>query len=250
MNRAQRTLITVALAPVTMASAFYVAAFIYRLTSQLLFYVATVGMLVLHALGVSAPIIQAPSAILEPIRRSGGALTVAGAVGALIGLVLLARAAGRHGRAWRQSLILVATALMLAVTAAAVDAYYGVTPFADRLSPHESFASIEPRIACRLTPADLTTLPDRQSGCIAEVNGILEYSTRMHRFALRSLDIGGPAVNVFFFRGRRSQFSETPEGNRPRYYDQVAEFIGQPVRVVGVATNGQIDVDVGHIALR
>lgn len=104
-------------------------------------------------------------------------------------------------------------------------------------------------MTCRLTPQEVAWLPDAQSGCIAEVRGVLEYSSRMRRFTLRSLDGGDPAATAFFFRGRRTHFSEMTDGERPRFSGQVAAFIGRPVRVIGTAVRGQVTVDVGHIVV-
>lgn len=96
---------------------------------------------------------------------------------------------------------------------------------------------------------EITRLPDPLSGCLAEVEGILIYSAPMDRFALRAPDGTGSTITVFFFRGRRTHFSETPSNGHPRFYDQVAALVGERVLVVGTAVSGQVDVDVGHVVV-
>ena len=52
-----------------------------------------------------------------------------------------------------------------------------------------------------------------------------------------------------FIRPRQSIFTDDSRTAAPRYYDQVGNFVGRRVRVVGKALNGAVYVDVGHIVL-
>lgn len=203
------------------AAGFYLGSFFYRLLTQTPCWVATVGAITLYVFGLDDPVVMAPSWLLERIRTNEIGMLGTGAIVAVAALALVwwltarATSAGtRHGA--------------LAARAAAV-------------------VMTTSRAECRLTARDATHLPDRSSDCLAEVDGILVFSAETGRVALRPLDDEGPSITVFFFRGRRTHFAETPSNGRPRYCDQVAAFLGRRVRIIGTAVNGQVDADGGHV---
>jgi hypothetical protein len=143
----------------------------------------------------------------------------------------------------------VAVTLMLAAAcalAAIADWRYGVTPVAGLFPQTESPLAAKPP-ALVLGVRDFVHLRDAQVGMLGEVTGVLEYHERMHRFALRDPE-QRESINVYFHRGGRSPFDESfgpPQA--PRYYGDVAPYVGRTVRVKGTLSRGQVDVDVRDI---
>jgi len=103
-------------------------------------------------------------------------------------------------------------------------------------------------VTCRLTVVEIAQLPDKLSRCVAEVEGILVYPEGSTRFELQQEGVRHPTIQVSFFRGRRTLFTDASRTVPPRFYDQVSRFVGKRVRIVGTAVNGQVSADVGHVA--
>ena len=144
-------------------------------------------------------------------------------------------------RGW-VTLVLAAACALTAVA----DWRYGVTPLAELLPRGASPLATTPP-ALVLTVHDFMSLRDAQVGVLAEVTGVLDYHERMHRFALRDPD-RRESINVMFHRGGRSPFDEGfgPPGP-PKYYAEVARYVGRPVRVKGQVLRSQVDVDIRDI---
>jgi hypothetical protein len=227
---------------------FYAASFAYRLVIGILSYLVTMTFIILYLLGIvssntpGAPF--APMLLLQWAAKNEASFVVAGFAGAIATLVLVARAS-----TWRRAAFAAAALVGLAAVAGAADLWYGVTPYVDRLMPHSDLASAEQTVTCRLTVTEIAQLPDRLSGCVAEVQGVLRYKDSMRRFELFPIDDRHPTIYVYFFRGRRTIFTEENLTGPPRYYDQVSNFEGKRVRVIGKALSGAIYADVGHIVL-
>ena len=244
----QRVLSTILIGLPSAVVGFYVASFAFRLVIGILSYLVTMTLIILYVLGIisnntpSTPF--APILLLQWVARSEAAFLTAGFAGAVGTLILVARAS-----TWRRAALAGAALVGVAVVAGAADLWYGVTPYVDRLTPHSDLASAQQTVTCRLTVLEIAQLPDKLSGCVAEVEGVLRYQERMKRFSLFPLEDQQPTISVYFFRGRQSIFTDDSRTAAPRYYDQVGNFVGRRVRVVGKALNGAVYVDVGHIVL-
>jgi hypothetical protein len=245
------------IAPPASAAGFYLASFGYRLVTHLSFFVASVGLIVLTLLGIisrnTPEEAYAPLLLVERARASEGAMYAAGWLGALLVLVLVVIvvvvAKGAEEASWRRARWAGAVVAVLAVFAGGADLYYGVTPYVERIMPHSSMAAAERSVTCRLTVVEIAQLPDKLSRCVAEVEGILVYPEGSTRFELQQEGVRHPTIQVSFFRGRRTLFTEASRTVPPRFYDQVSGFVGKRVRIVGTAVNGQVSADVGHVAL-
>jgi len=250
----RRLLSMLVVGPLSAAAGFYVAVFAYRLITQLLFYAASVGLIVLYLLGFvsnSTKAAAAPLLLLEVARKSGTATCAAGVMGALAALALLTRIArvGSAPFSWRSTVRFEAVVVGVAGLALCADLWLGVTPYVDRLMPHSDFASARRDVTCRLSVAEIAQLRDNLSGCVAEVEGILVYSSGADHFDLCPEGARYPSIKVYFYRGRRTLFSAMSTTAQPRYFNQVSPFVGKRVRIIGQAVNGQVSADVGHIVL-
>jgi hypothetical protein len=242
----QRILLTLLIGLPSAAAGFYGASFAYRLLVGILSYLVTMTFIILYLLGIvssntpSAPF--APLLLLQWAGASEIAFQAAGFTGTVGTLVLMARASS-----WRRAALAGAAILGFAAVAGAADLWYGVTPYVDRVMPHSDLAAVQRTVTCRLTVVEIARLEDKLSGCIAEVEGVLRYQNNMKRFALFPLEDRQPTIYVYFFRGRRPLFTEESQTGRPRYYDQVSNFDGRRVRIIGTAVNGALTADVGHV---
>ena len=227
---------------------FYGASFAFRLVVGILSYLATMTLIILYLLGIvssntpTAPF--APVLVLQWAGASDVVFQAAGIAGAVGTLILIALASS-----WRRAALGGAAILGFAAVAGAADLWYGVTPYVDHVMPHSDLAAVERTVTCRLTVIEIAHLEDKLSGCIAEVEGVLRYQNNMKRFALFPLEDPQPTIYVYFFRGRRTLFTEDNQTGRPRYYDQVSDLVGKRVRIVGKALNGALYADVGHVVL-
>ena len=95
--------------------------------------------------------------------------------------------------------------------------------------------------------SEVAALYYKQSGCVAEVEGVLAHSN--HRFTLHPVSADRPSIRVFFFRARRTLFWDSLRMARPLYYGPVEHFVGRPVRIIGRVFAGQIEADVHHVAV-
>ena len=244
----QRVLSTILIGLPSSAAGFYAASFAYRLLVGIFSYLVTMTFIILYLLGIvssntpTAPF--APMLLIQWAGKSEAAFLIAGFAGAVGTLVLVARAT-----TWRRAALAGAALFGFAAVAGAADLWYGVTPYVDRVTPHSDLASAQQTVTCRLTVLEIAHLEDKLSGCIAEVEGVLRYQENMKRFALFPAEDRQPTIYVYFFRGRRTIFSEENEAGRPRYYDQVSNFVGRRVRIIGKALNGAVYADVGHVVL-
>jgi hypothetical protein len=251
----QNVLATLVVGPLSAAVGFYLAAFVYRLVIGILYYLGSMTVIILYLLGIvssetpTAPF--APLILIQWARTSEVAFLVAGVAGAVGTLIVIARviAAAPAASYWRRAAIAGAVMVGFGAVAGAGDLWYGITPYVDRLMPHSDLAAAEREVTCRLTVTQVAQLQDKLSGCIAEVEGVLVYEERMRRFSLYPLEDRHPTISVYFFRGRRSIFGDDDRTGPPRFYDQVSNFVGKRVRIVGTALNGQLSADVGHIVL-
>src|SRR5262245_13494281 len=244
----QRVLSTILIGLPSSVAGFYAASFIFRVVIQILSYLVTMSMIILFLLGIisretpAAPF--APILLLQLAARNETAFLIAGMCGAAGTLVLIGFASTS-----RRAALTGAALAGFAAVAGAADLWYGVTPYVDRLMPHSDLASAQQTVTCRLTVREVAQLADKLSGCVAEVEGVLRYQESMRRFELFPLEDRRPTIYVYFFRGRRTIFTEENVMGPPRYYDQVSTFVGRRVRVIGKALSGAVYVDVGHIVL-
>jgi hypothetical protein len=237
--------------PVSLLSAgagFYLACFAYWLVVPVLFFTLLSGLIGLRLLGLVSDSNQAGAALsvgLELARASDAAPIVAGWLGVLLVLVQTIRTV-RGSAGWGRIQRSAAIVIGVAGIAAAVDVWYGVTPYADRLLPRSDLATAQ-SVTCRLTVSEVAALNYKQSGCVAEVEGVLAYSN--HRFTLHPVSADRPSIRVFFFRARRTLFWDSLRMARPLYYGPVEHFVGRPVRIIGRVFAGQIEADVHHVAV-
>ena len=248
----RRLLSVLVVGPLSMAAGFYVASFAYQLITQLLFYVASLGLVALYVLGLvsgSSDAGTAPLILLDLARSNDTATYAAGSIGALATLVLVTRTivVGPRAPSWRGAVRFGAVAAGVASLTAGADLWYGVTPYVGRLIPHTDFATAERDVTCPMSVLEIATTDIKGNGCVTDVEGVLVYSNG--RFELHREDGQLPSIQVHFFRGRRSLFSETNPRLPPRYYDQVGEFVGKRVHIIGTAVLGAVSADVGHVVL-
>jgi hypothetical protein len=224
----------------------YLGCFVYRLATHGAFYAAFIAMITLHLFGIESSIFQALVAGMDVARSSDVAMyaTGAAAFGAAMLLtprqldLMLAQKPGGH---------LVAAVALVFAAAISADLYYGITPLSEINLREPRYNAQNARIEHRLSVENIMHLPDRLSGVRAEVEGTLTYEPRMKRFELASAANNGFSVQVFFFKGRRTAFSEIRTDGKPRYYEMVAGLIGRKVKIIGTCVNGQIDADVANV---
>ena len=156
-DRVRRTTTVLLVTPVAMAAGFYLASFGYRLVTQGLYWMATLGLIVLYLLGVTAPIVQAPSYVLGQVRANETAMVVTGVFGALLVLRIVLGAASREARgASRRAVLVGASVLGIAGAAAVADGMFGVTPYGDHWMPPGDYADARRRVTCRLRVVEVT----------------------------------------------------------------------------------------------
>ena len=171
-------------------------------------------------------------------------LVAAGAVVTLAGM----RARGAPPAPARRRFVTTAILAVAFTAALALDLRYGITPLNDLRPVTAATRSTEPVLT--LSVEDVRMLRGFPSGALAEVEGVLEYSTALHRFHLVDPDRGGVYIQAHFQRAGGSSFDESFGGAaRPRYYDRVEPFIGKRVKVVGRCYSGSISADLADIAL-
>ena len=90
---------------------------------------------------------------------------------------------------------------------------------------------------------------DADRDIVAEVEGVLVYADGPRRLELHPEGAGTPSIRVYFLLGDRTLFGATAPRLPPSYYDQVSEFVGKRVRIVGMTAPGQVRADIGHIVL-
>jgi hypothetical protein len=148
--------------------------------------------------------------LLEVARKSGTATCAAGVMGALAALALLTRIArvGSAPFSWRSTVRFGAVVVGVAGLALCADLWLGVTPYVDRLMPHSDFASARRDVTCRLSVTEIAQLRDNLSGCVAEVEGILVYSSGADHFDLCPEGARYPSIKVYFYRGREGKAAD------------------------------------------
>ena len=233
-----------ALALVAAAVSFYLGCFAYRLAAQLLYSAAVTGMIALHVFNGQPALLQWLVVLLNYVRNADAGMYASGIIAALTALVLVWRRL--HATAGSRT-ALAAVIPLLAVCALGADILLGVTPLSDIMLKKHGYNAENRRIDHHFSVEQIMHMDDRLSGAHAEVEGTLEYDPRMKRFKLLSPAGAYHSVNVMFFKGRRSMFSELSPDDKPRYYEQVAHLIGKPVRIFGQCVNGQIDADIADV---
>jgi hypothetical protein len=240
--------------PLVAVAGFYAATFAFLLITRLLVFAATVGVIGLYFLGIISSqndIGAAPSLFLEWARSSVTAFYAVGSIGALAALTVVTRTvvAGPEASSSRRAIRTGAVAVGVAVLAAGVDWRYGVTPLVERLAPRADFAEAQRSVTCPLTVAEIAEGGSRANGCVTEVEGVLVYADGPRRLELHPEGAGTPSIRVYFFLGDRTLFGAAAPRLPPSYYDQVSEFVGKRVRIVGMTAPGQVRADIGHIVL-
>ena len=250
----RRVLSFLVVGPFLAVAGFYMTTFASLLLAQALFFVATAGLIGLYFLGFISSnndIGAAPALLLEWVRSNNTALYAVGSIGALATLTVVARAVvvAPGAPSWRRAVLIAAGAVGVTGLAAGIDWVYGVTPLVERLRPRPDFSAAERDVTCALSIAEIAEGDRRANGCVTEVEGLLVYAERPRRLELYPEGARTPSIRVYFFRGDRTLFGATSPRLPPRYYDQVSEFVGKRVRIVGSARPGQVRADIGHIAL-
>lgn len=224
---------------------FYVGCFAYRLAAQLLYSAAVTGMIALHVLNGQPALLQWLVVLLDLVRNADAGMYASGVLASIAALILVPRRLGSTTGRGRAAMFAVIP--LMAVCALCADLILGVTPLSEWSVARRPYNADGRHINHRFSVEQIMHMDDRLSGAHAEVEGTLQYHPRMKRFTLLSPAGAHHSVNVFFFKGRRSMFSELSPGDKPRYYDQVAPLIGKPVRIFGVCVNGQIDADIADV---
>jgi hypothetical protein len=241
-----QTLVRAAVTAVTALMAFYLGGLTYRLVTQLAYYLAVMTLIIFHIFGIDSSMLQAIVHVAGRVRESQPAMYAAGAVA--FGLVawLAPRALRFEGS--RVPRVLVTAGIPLVFAAGLVaDYYYNVTPLSDLAFGAAAYNARNRPIERRWTVEAIAQGTGGVSGTFAETEGLLEYRPSMRRFVLRSLTENGLSINVYFFKGRRSPFSDVSADGKPRYYDAVQPYIGQKVKLLGTCWTGQIDVDIADV---
>lgn len=226
--------------------AFYLTCLAYRLAAQLLFYAAMVLMIGFYVLGVKLTFLAALSALFGYVRDSDLAMYVTAAIVCLAAIFLVFKLFRESASAEDRRVALAVTGLAF-LTGIGADAYYGITPWSEASIGRTEFNAGHRTVAYTLSVEDIMSLPDNKSGAFVQSEGILAYIPGRDRFSLGSLQEPGRAIHLFFYKGRRTHFSEMAQRGKPRYYDAVAHLVGQRVKVAGICVNGQIDVEVNDI---
>jgi hypothetical protein len=250
----RRVLPLLVVGPFVTVAGFYTATFAYVLVAQLLVFAATLGWIGLYFLGLVSSqndLGAAPALLLEWVRSNVTAFYVVGLIGALATLFVVARAVvvGPEVSSWGRAVRLGAVAVGVAGLAAAADWRYGVTPLGEWLAPRADFAAAQRDVTCSLSVAEIAQGDSRANGCVTEVEGVLVYAERPRRLELHPEGAGTPSIRVYFFFKDRTLFGASGPRLPPRYYDQVSDFVGKHVRIVGTAAPGQVRADIGHIVL-
>ena len=203
---------------------------------------------ILHYLGMEslALFFIGIAMVMSQVRDNNAAMLVAAAFAVpLVAVIAPKRPQGTLRRSVATSAAFVAAFAVVVAT----DWTYSVSPLNDLLPASKLWLSPSPKTELRLTVEDVRLLPDKLSGAIAEVEGVLEYSPSMRRFVLRSPDVRSNQIYAYFHRGTSSSFGERLDTSRaPRYFDQVQPFIGQRLRVIGKCLDGAIYVEISDIA--
>ena len=224
----------------------YLGCLLYRLVTHGIFYVALIAMISLHVFGIDSPLLQVLIAGTAVARSSDVTMYAAGAA-AFGGAMLLMPRQLDLALAQKPGGSLAVAVPLLFAAALGADLYYGITPLSEIDLREPRYNAQNVRIDHRFSVENIMHLPDRLSGVRAEVEGTLTYEPRMKRFQLASTADNGFSVHVFFFKGRRTAFSEIRTDDKPRYYELVAALIGRKVKIIGTCVNGQIDADVADV---
>lgn len=242
------------LGPLLAAAGLYASIFAYQLIAALVLYGAIAGVIGLYLLGLvssSSNEAAALSVLQELVWSSDTANFVVGSIGALATLRLVTRTvmAAPEASSWRRAVRAGAVAVAVAGLAAGIDYRYGVTPYVERLAPRPDFAAAQREVNCPMSVAQLAQGDFKLQGCVTEVEGLLVYSEGPRRLELYQDGAGTPSIKVYFLLGGRTLFGATSPRLPPSYYDQVSEFVGKRVRIVGMAFAGHVRADIGHIVL-
>jgi hypothetical protein len=243
-----QTLVRAAVTAVTALMAFYLGCLAYRLVTQLAYYLAVMTLIIFHIFGIDSSVLQAIVHVANQVRESQPAMYAAGAVAFGFVAWLAPRALGFEGSRVPRVLVMAGIPLVFAAGLAA-DYYYHVTPLGDLAFGPAAYNARNRPIERRWTVEAIAQGTGGVSGTFAETEGRLEYMPSMRRFVIRSLTENGLSINVYFFKGRRSPFSDISADGKPRYYDALQPFIGQKVRLLGTCWTGQIDVDIADVQL-
>jgi hypothetical protein len=223
----------------------YLGCLLYRLATHGIYYIALIALISLHVFGIELSILQAVVAGMGVARSSDVAMYAAGAAAFSGAMFLMPRQLDLALAKKPGGSLAIAVPLVFAAAISA-DLYYGITPLSEINLREPQYNAQNARIDRRLSVENIMHLPDPLSGVRAEVEGTLTYEPRMKRFQLASTANDG-YVRVFFFKGRRTAFSEIMIKDRPRYYEMVAGLIGRKVKIVGTCVNGQINADVADV---
>jgi hypothetical protein len=235
---------TLLLAP----AGFYLGCFAYRVATALLYYLATMSMILLHIFGFHPKVFQVLSFAFDKAREFDPAMYGAGFVALCIALIVLPKRLD-SGTGRERPLAIVVAFLVLFSVAAFCDLSFGITPFGDFAARDRPYNASNRPVSKILSVEDIMYLPDKLSGSFVESEGILEYDQRMGRFSLRNPVERGHSIKLYLYRGSRTQFSEMRRNGKPRYFDKVEHLIGKRVKLLGICVNGQIDVNISDIKL-
>ncbi len=227
---------------------FYLACFLYRLITHAAMYLFFFVGAILAYFKVTTPgvaLVAIASAVSNLRDNSVAMIVVAAAIVLLVAVI----ARKRLRKTYRGSLVTSSILAVVVVTTLVADWTYGVTPL-DDLLPISEVHPPSTKPAVKLTVTDIMALDHKLSGAFAEVEGILEYSPTMRRFMLRDPGVKSRYITVYFQRGARTSFAQSPDSDRPPpYFDRVQTFVGKYVRVSGKCLNGAVYVDLSDIAL-
>jgi len=225
---------------------FYLGCLAYVLITNVLFYLFTMSMIVLHILGIDSAVLQAISYGFNVARNHETAMYVAGFA---LFCVLAIVTPGHFDFQQKNypGVLYLSAVTILFVAGVLADFHYGVTPLSDISFRESTYNERRLSVEHHFSVESVMHLEDRLSGVLAETEGVLDYQPVIRRFILRSAIQKDYYVKLYFFKGQRTIFSDMLKDDKPRYHEMLEPLIGRRVRVLGTCVNGQIDVDIADI---
>lgn len=224
----------------------YLGCLAYRLAMHGLYSLSASSLIVLHVFGIDLSILQASTMALDSARSNETAMYAAGVVAFCVFAVLAPGQLGRRDGKYPGIVLLTAVTVLFGIGISA-DFCYGITPLSETAFSDPAYNARRIPVEHQFAVENVIYLPDQLSGVTAEVEGILDYERNMKRFILRSATDKANYVKVYFFKGRRTIFSDASVDKKPRYFALAESFVGRRVRIMGKCVNGQIDADVADM---
>ncbi len=222
---------------------FYLACIFYSLIMHLLFYIFTMAMIVVHLSGIHplVYIFMILSNFFEGLCVNHILMYILSSTMVLyLNIYLLRRFSLTTKKYVKIIEIFFFGVLLLA------DMHYGITPFTEKIPIDKEYNYKKQTVDYKITLEKFrSTVTDRNTGSIVETQGILLFNKRMKRFELT--DKKETTITIYFHRGGKTVLSELHKKDKPRYYNDVQEYINGQVQLMGKCTRSSLDVDVSNI---